>query len=109
MANAYGDYLREKYPELKEAKAGEEVPINVELVGAINKKVVKFGMPIDSVVATTTFQQAQNPIFSACNTHAKLVLGKATRFASIRFELYILAPDSVVGLIEPYASIQYYV
>ena len=55
------------------------------------------------------FQQAQNPIFSACNTHAKLVLGKATRFASIRFELYILAPDSVVGLIEPYASIQYYV
>ena len=51
----------------------------------------------------------QNPIFSACNTHAKLVLGKATRFASIRFELYILAPDSVVGLIEPYASIQYYV
>lgn len=60
MANAYGDYLREKYPELKEAKAGEDMPVNVELVGAINKKVVKFGMPIDSVVATTTFRQAQD-------------------------------------------------
>ena len=59
MANAYGNYLREKHPELTEASAGEDVPVNVELIGAINKKVVKMGMPVDSVVATTTFQQAQ--------------------------------------------------
>ena len=58
MANAYGDYLRETHPELKEAKASEISPASVELVGAIDKTVVKFGLPIDSVVATTTFQQA---------------------------------------------------
>lgn len=58
MANAYGDYLREKYPEMRTAQASEETPVNVELVGAINKKIVKAGLPVDSVVATTTFSQA---------------------------------------------------
>ena len=60
MANAYGDYLRETYPGLKDAAASEETPVSVEMIGAINKKVVKFGMPVDSVVATTTFRQAQD-------------------------------------------------
>ena len=59
MANAYGDYLRASEPLLAQAQAGESAPVNVELIGAINKKVVKLGMPVDSVVATTTFQQAQ--------------------------------------------------
>ena len=60
MAKAYGDYLREKHPELAETAAGEETPVHVELVGAINKKVVKFGIPVDSVIPTTTFAQAQS-------------------------------------------------
>ena len=58
MANAYGDYLRETYPELKESVSSEVIPTSVELVGAIDKTVEKFGLPIESVVATTTFQQA---------------------------------------------------
>ncbi len=62
MANAYGEYLRETHPELKDAKASEVSPASVELIGAIDKTVVKFGLPIDSVVATTTFQQAQEII-----------------------------------------------
>ena len=62
MANAYGDYLREKNELLKTASAGESVPVNVELIGAIDKKVVKFGIPVDSVIPTTTFQQAQGII-----------------------------------------------
>lgn len=62
MANAYGDYLREVYPEMKEAVASEVSPASVELIGAIDKTVVKFGLPIDSVVATTTFKQAQEII-----------------------------------------------
>ena len=62
MANAYGDYLRATYPELAAAVASEEMPVSVELVGAIDKTVVKFGLPIDSVVATTTFDQAQEII-----------------------------------------------
>lgn len=61
MATAYGDYLREN--ELfQDAKASEEVPVSVELVGAIDKTVVKFGLPIDSVFATTTFAQAEEII-----------------------------------------------
>ena len=58
MAEAYGDYLRSK-PEFKQEKADSEVPVHVELIGAINKTVPKFGIPVDSVVATTTFKEAQ--------------------------------------------------
>ncbi len=60
MAAAYGDYLRDRYPELKEKNADPDLPVSVELVGAIDKTVVKFGMPVDSVVPTTTFSQAQD-------------------------------------------------
>ena len=58
MAAAYGDYLKEKYPEIAQSKASEEMPVNVELIGAINKKLVRFGMPMDCVLPTTTFEQA---------------------------------------------------
>ena len=62
MASAYGDYLRETYPELKNAALDADLPVSVELIGAIDKKVVKFGMPVDSVVSTTTFAQATDII-----------------------------------------------
>lgn len=62
MANAYGDYLREAYPELREAKSSETTPVSVEMVGAIDKTVVKFGLPLDTVFAMTTFEQAQGII-----------------------------------------------
>ena len=58
MANAYGDYLRAK-PEMKGESASEDMPVNVELVGAINKTEVKFGLPVNSVIGTTTFEQAE--------------------------------------------------
>ncbi len=58
MAKAYGEYLR-SLPEMKGEVASEEMPINVELVGAINKMMVKAGLPIDSVIPTTTFNQAE--------------------------------------------------
>ncbi len=58
LANAYGQYLRQTYPELAEATSSEEMPVSVELVGAIDKTVVKFGLPIDSTFATTTFAEA---------------------------------------------------
>ena len=59
MALAYREYLQEKHPEIANAQANEIAPVNVELVGAINKKVIRFGVPVDSVIPTTTFQQAQ--------------------------------------------------
>lgn len=62
MANAYGDYLRKHQPELAEATSSEQMPVSVEMVGAIDKTVVKLGLPIDSVVATTTFEEAQQII-----------------------------------------------
>ena len=58
MAAAYGDYLMAK-DEMAGATASEDVPVHVELVAAINKVVAKLGLPIDSVVATTTFDQAE--------------------------------------------------
>lgn len=58
LANAYGDYLKETYPELAQAKASESVPVSVELLGAINKTVEKFGLPIETVFPMTTFQEA---------------------------------------------------
>ncbi len=57
MANAYGDYLQ-KNPEMRNEVASADMPVNIELVGAINKVQAKFGMPIDSVVPVTTFDEA---------------------------------------------------
>lgn len=77
MATAYGDYLRTTVPALAEATASEEVPVSVELVGAIDKTVVKFGLPIDSVVATTSFQQAEDIILD--------MAGKGVKNLNVRF------------------------
>ena len=57
MAKAYGEYLTEK-GILTDAKASEETPVSVELVGAIDKTIVKFGLPIDSTYKLTSFDQA---------------------------------------------------
>ena len=58
MAEAYGDYLRGR-TEFKQEQADPEVPIHVELIGAINKTVPKLGVPVDSVVPVTTFSEAE--------------------------------------------------
>ncbi len=57
MAHAYGDYLR-KNPELRQDSASEDMPIHVELIGAINKIISRFGFPVDSVVETTSFDES---------------------------------------------------
>ncbi len=62
MAKAYGDYLVKKYPELSDYNANGDMPVNVEMVGAISKTVVKFGMPIDSAEPATTFSDAEGII-----------------------------------------------
>ncbi|MBR3928421.1 MAG: hypothetical protein IKJ65_05385 [Clostridia bacterium] len=62
MAKTYGEYLVNKHPELKDMNENADMPVNVELIGAISKTVVKFGMPVDSAVPATTFQDAQDII-----------------------------------------------
>ena len=57
MAGAYGDYLRDEHPELQSSEASEDMPVSVELVGAIDKRVVTAGLPMQRVLATTTFGQ----------------------------------------------------
>ena len=71
MASAYGEYLREKHPELVKAGAAEEMPVSVEILGAIDKTVVKWGMPVDSVVAATTFNDAKGIIESLLSADVK--------------------------------------
>ena len=58
MANAYGDYLRNN-PEMRGDRASEETPVNVELVGAVNKIIPKMGFPVDSIIPTTSFSEAE--------------------------------------------------
>lgn len=67
MATAYGEYLREN-ELMAQATASEDTPVSVELIGAIDKKVVKMGIPVDSVVATTTFEQAANIVLDMKNS-----------------------------------------
>ena len=57
MGKAYGDYLRAD-PELKAECASEDIPVNVELVGGIDKKVPKFGITVKAVIPVTTFEDA---------------------------------------------------
>lgn len=59
LAGVYGDYLRERYPEMKEKQASEEIPVSVELIGAIDKRVVTAGLPVRKLVPLTTFEQGQ--------------------------------------------------
>lgn len=58
MAVAYGEYLRERDPDFAARQASEDMPVSVELLGAFDKKVVKLGMPVDSVIPATTFDDA---------------------------------------------------
>ncbi len=55
MAREYGNYLKAQHPQLESASLKADMPVSVELLGAIDKKLVKFGMPVDSVVAVTRF------------------------------------------------------
>lgn len=57
MAKAYSDYLKAK-PGMKQTEVREDLPVNIELVGAIDKKQVKFGVPVNAVVLATTFREA---------------------------------------------------
>lgn len=61
MARAYGEYLR-RDPLMAASVASEEMPVNVELVGGINKIVATAGIPVDKVVGTTKFSEAEDII-----------------------------------------------
>ena len=75
MAEAYGDYLRGR-PEFRQEQADPDAPIHVELIAAINKTIPKMGVPVDSVIATTTFSEA--------NEIMEELLGNGVRHLNLR-------------------------
>ena len=56
-ANFYRDYLIEKEALPATVKSDSEVPFYVDLLGAINKTESVVGIPVDHVVALTTYNQ----------------------------------------------------
>ena len=77
MAKSYGEYLRSAYPELAQNEVSPDLPVSVELVGALDKRVVKLGMPVKSVIGTTTFADAETLIAN--------MLGQGVKNLNVRF------------------------
>ena len=61
MAKAYSEYLKSN-DGMKASVTDGSMPVNIELVGAIDKKVVKMGIPVESFVPVTTFEDAEGII-----------------------------------------------
>ena len=96
MATAYGEYLRAN-PEMRGESASTDVPVNVELVGAINKVEARFGIPVDSVLAVTTFEQAQKIIDEICAGGVKDLNVRMTGWANGGVRQKVLTGVHVVG------------
>lgn len=61
MAQSYRDYLMDKYPQLvKKEETG--TPVNVTIVGAIDKDVQKFGIPVSEPFELTSYKEAYQMI-----------------------------------------------
>lgn len=58
MAETYRDYLQKKYPELQKV-ADTELPVAVELIGAIDRVKHVLGFPVKRPEVLTSFAEAQ--------------------------------------------------
>jgi len=78
MAKEYRSWLQDKYPQLgKGLTADSNVPIAVELVGAVNKTQHRFGLPFDLSLKLTSYNEMTEMIndfnsFGWKNVHIKL-------------------------------------
>lgn len=97
MAKSYGDYLKTAYPQLAQSQLSSDLPVSVELVGAIDKRVVKFGMPVKSVVATTTFSQAENLIANMLGQNIKNLNVRFSGWANGGINQKVLTSVRVLG------------
>ena len=57
MAESYRDYLTERYPKLTK-KDSSSTPVNVALIGAIDKDVQRVGIPLSLPTELTSFKEA---------------------------------------------------
>ena len=97
MAASYGDYLREKHPELGVKEDNGDLPVTVELLGAIDKKVVKLGLPVDSVVAVTTFDQGAAILDELLSGGVKNLSARYTGWSNGGVNQKVLTSVNVVG------------
>jgi hypothetical protein len=58
MAETYREYLMQKYPHLQK-QSESQLPVAVEIIGAVNKIQHVVGLPLDRPFTLTTFKQAE--------------------------------------------------
>ncbi len=62
MANAYHDYLTDKYSSDLAMNSDAEAPVAVEIVGAVDKIKQILGVPVSSPLELTTYKEATDMI-----------------------------------------------
>ena len=99
MANAYGAYLRDRYPELTAVDASEDMPVSLELIGAIDKRMVTAGLPVKRVIATTTFDQMKKIIDEMSAAGVKELSVKVSGWCNGGISQHVLTGVSVEGVL----------
>ena len=62
MAKGYGSYLKNKYGDYMALNTDTEAPVEVEIVGAVDKVKQIVGVPVSRPLALTTYEEAQGII-----------------------------------------------
>jgi len=62
MAKEYRSWLLNQYPELKSRRVENNVPIAVEIVGAVNKTQHRMGIPVDRPLKLTSYKETEKMI-----------------------------------------------
>ena len=62
MASEYRSWLFERYPELASRRTAGNVPIAVEIVGAVNKTQHRLGLPMDLPLKLTSYTETEKMI-----------------------------------------------
>lgn len=97
VASVYGEYLRASDEKLAGSQASEEMPVSVELLGAIDKVEVKFGLPVDSTVAITTFDEAEEILGSLKEAGVKNMSARFSGWANGGVKQRVLTSVHVLG------------
>ncbi|MCR4850102.1 MAG: hypothetical protein K5870_02475 [Lachnospiraceae bacterium] len=62
MAKDYGDYLKNKYGDYLKLNTDSNAPVNIEVVGAVDKIKQIVGVPVSRPLRLTTFKDASSMI-----------------------------------------------
>lgn len=62
MAKGYGSYLQNKYGDYMSLNSDTEAPVEVEILGAVDKVKQIVGVPVSRPLPLTTFEEAQGII-----------------------------------------------